>query len=254
MVGAGPLIRYLPPAEDVSIKLLVSVLPETKEKVTITASTEEAPSVYLALKLATESRDFSLNYSQIQGETWTPNPLARRRPGEDVLWTFGNGKRELLVGTPDILVCEMVYSVASGPYHIDEWWDLCNTVARDIGPRAVNDLLGTMVHFDSQMPFPRPAWNWIQSVQVASAMTLAQLEPQWDCPSKNALLAVAEGPVDWVVNGAIVALLQLAKTQPDWRDRIAEIFQHLQEDAKHWSWCCYQRWITLASKELEALR
>ena len=254
MVDAGPLIRHLPAPEDVSIKLLARVLPETKEKVTISASHVEAPSVFLALKLATESRDLDLNYSLIDSGPWTPNPLAPRRPYKEVLWTYKNGKRELLVGKPDVLVAEMVYSVASGHYHIDEWWDLCNTVARDIGPNSLHDLLGTMVHFDSQMPFPRPAWKWIQAVQVAAAMTLAQLERQWECPSKKTLFALAEGPVDWVVNGAILALSQLAKTQPEHKEEVQEVLLNLFNDLTKWQWCCYSSWLRHALLDLTKVK
>ncbi len=243
LVSSAPVKRYLPAPEDASIKLLQTVLADTREKITISASCVEAPSVHLALKLATEARGFKLNYKRVESNDWKPNPLAPRRSHKDALWSYKNGEPTLLVEKPDIIVSEMIYSVASGPYHIDEWWDLCNTVARDIGPGAVNDLLGTMVHFDAYMPYPRPSWRWIQAVQVAAAMTLAQLEQHWECPSKETLIDLAQGPVDWVVNGAIVALCQLAKNQEEHRVEVIDVLWQLFEDLEKWHWCTYSTWL-----------
>jgi hypothetical protein len=54
------------------------------------------------------------------------------------------------------------------------------------------------------------AWTWIWSVQVAAAFVIAQLEADWEGSfRKEALFSLVNGPMDWTVNAAIIALTVL---------------------------------------------
>jgi len=207
----APLRRSLPPPDDPTLRALAAVLyprdgsPIEDDHVELPLAADTPPSTLLAVRLALTSRDMTW--------AWRAEPRtagAATGPTMSPVWDVGQDPPAPRVPPPDVGQAEILYSVASGLYHLDEWWDLARTVGHSLGPEGLPSLLGAMVHFDADMPYPRPAWVWIQAVQVACALTMAHLEPTWGGPATTALMDLARGPADWSAGAAVLSLCQVA--------------------------------------------
>src|SRR5262249_42784279 len=90
------------------------------------------------------------------------------------------------------------------------------------------DLLATMVYPPGVARVDRPA-AWVYRVQVAAALVLAHLDGGWEeSVRRKALLALANGPMDWTVDAALVALAALARDEEDAAEEIAGLFRALR--------------------------
>src|SRR5262249_59670266 len=93
------------------------------------------------------------------------------------------------------------------------------------------DLLATMVYPPGVARVDRPA-AWVYRVQVAAALVLAHLDGGWeDSVRRKALLALANGPMDWTVDAALVALASLARDEEDAAAEVARLFRELRAGA-----------------------
>jgi tetratricopeptide (TPR) repeat protein len=100
----------------------------------------------------------------------------------------------------------------------------------------------------------RPA-GWVYRVQVAAALVLAHLDGGWeDSLRRKALLSLANGPVDWTVDAALVALSALAREEEDAAAEVVRLFRELRKAAPADGLICYHGallWCSLRLPDLE---
>jgi hypothetical protein len=88
------------------------------------------------------------------------------------------------------------------------------STARVLGPEAAAAVIAAMIH-TSEPPSWSTPWNWSWRVAVAGALVLAGLDEGWDgSVRKRALLALVDGPVDWLATAGLVALARTADREP----------------------------------------
>ncbi len=123
-----------------------------------------------------------------------------------------------------------VADLATQAYRLEAWWGAARRLGRQLGPEKVNDLLATMVYPPGAGHMERPA-AWVYRVQVAAAMTLANVDSGWEeSVRRKALLSLAQGPMDWTVDAALVALAALARDEEDAAPEIARLFRMLRKN------------------------
>jgi hypothetical protein len=148
-----------------------------------------------------------------------------------------------------------VFEIAEEPFHLEFWEPKAKQAAAELGPQAMQALLGVMVH-----P-PRPPdsdWRvlvWVQRVQVAAALVIADLDTGWEgSPRKRALYSLLYGPVDWSVDAAIIALGTLARRDPAIRPEVEQAFGWLQGQIPKEGFTCFEyplvsTWIALGGHD-----
>src|SRR5262249_53277310 len=163
----------------------------------------EAPSNYVAFEWL---QRLDVTVARIQ----KPDPRLPRGRVDYLLWDFEGTRPRVAVTPPAPAVAHEVADLAAQPYRLDAWWGHARRLARQLGPARVEDLLGTMVYPPGVSRVDRPA-AWVYRVQVAAALVLAHLDSGWEeSVRRKALLALANGPMDWSVDAALVALASLA--------------------------------------------
>lgn len=184
----------------------------------------ESPSALLALQLvmranggpdaavdAPEPKDF--------------DPRVPRRKIAWPVWTYkAEGVRGVLGGrgiharpalpTPPGEVTSAIAELAARDYSLAEWFERGSSIARTLGVDAAASLLAVTVH-PPACPKNFTAWDWLFRVQVGAAVVLARLTPGWDGSIRQrALFSLLYGPVDWVTTASLIAVSEVARTEP----------------------------------------
>lgn len=200
----------------------------------------EAPSNRLAIKMemARLGLDVTLELSVVR--TQYPDPRVPRVPVEHLLWKYNGDRPFVAVPEPMASTADAVTHLASQPYDRKSWWELAGRVARDTRPSRFKDVLWVMVH-PRKPPTPIRAWVWIRYVQVAAAFVIAQLDTGWkDSFRRQALFSLANGPMDWTVDAAIIALTVLAMNDPKLEPDVIALFRELRAGLSSEARTCYE--------------
>jgi hypothetical protein len=166
------------------------------------------------------------------------------------------------VPAPPAQTVEAVAALAREPYGLTEWAGRAVELGPRLGAGRVEELLGVMVH--PPLPPPgTPAWTWLQYVQVAAALVLAHVDAGWKgAARRKALFALANGPLDWTVGAAIIALTHVAQHDPAARDEVTRLFVELMKAMPRQGYvpyahalvCCLLALPTISDKERATLK
>lgn len=141
---------------------------------------------------------------------FSPDPRLPLRPVEYQIWRYEGVDPIPAVPPPDPSIAESIAELAQTPYALERWYARAYPLGRRLGPDALPHLLGVMVHPPST-PANWDEWDWLRAVQIASALTIASLETEWEGSlRKSALLSLIYGPMDWSGAAALIALAVLA--------------------------------------------
>jgi tetratricopeptide (TPR) repeat protein len=228
----------------------------------ISLSWLEAPSVYLAynLEMEHEGRRGRLT---IDVES-VPRPDVRlpRVPVKYQVWRYTDTKPYPALTAPPKRITDTVASIALGSYHLKTWLAQAAEIGQQLGPGRAMDLLAAMVH-PPRLPEGVWPWTWVQHNQIAAALIIGKFESAWKgSVRRQVLFDLANGPLDWTTNAAILALAALADDEPDIVDEVAGLFNEILRDAPqggyichlHTLVCCYQRLPNLSTRERHELK
>ncbi len=191
-------------------------------------SSIEAPSVRLAasLVLAGVPEPWTVRYEF--ESVPQPDPRLCTRRVDYLVWNYDDGVPRQACPPPSEEVQRAIQSLAGQQYYLPRWWKRAAATANSLGPGSVGDLVAAMV-YPSTPPQTLPAWDWVRRIQFASALVIAQLDVDWrDGAGRHALLDILEGPIDWVVDAAIVALVERALDDPIAVGEIASALERLK--------------------------
>jgi tetratricopeptide (TPR) repeat protein len=240
----APYIGKLPSPGEALINLMrnfkaKSAAGEIKLKagstIEIGLSSLEAPSARLAAGLMLDARGVSFNLGV--AETLSPDPRQPLRPVEYQLWRYDGMDPTPAVPPPDTAIAESIAALAQTPYALDRWHAPARVLGQHLGPNALTSLLGVMVH-PPAAPAGWDEWDWLIAVQIASALTIASLETDWEgSRRKAALTSLIYGPLDWSGAAALIAMVVLA--HQDMRiniefDRICRDLWHFGPGSAEW--------------------
>jgi tetratricopeptide (TPR) repeat protein len=214
-----PFLGYLPDPPELTENLRTASTDGRR----ITLPHLEPPSNYLCF-------DWMHRINIKVPDAQNPDPRLPRGRVDYLLWRYEGDTPRVALPAPAPDVSGGVAGLATQNYRLEAWWGLARKLARQLGPGAARDLLATMVHPPGAGRMERPA-AWVYRVQVAAALTLAHLDSGWEeSERRRALLSLANGPMDWTVDAALVALSALARDEEDAAPEILRLFCALRDD------------------------
>lgn len=176
---------------------------------TIRTSSLEAPSARLAASRMMEAHGAHCTI-QIE-ETFLPDPRQPLRPVEYQIWRYEGMDPMPAVPPPDPSIAAQIAVLAQTPYALERWYAQARPLGQRLGLDALASLLGVMIH-PPATPQGWNEWDWLSAVQIASALTIASLETDWEgSRRKAALISLIYGPLDWSGSAALIGLAVLAR-------------------------------------------
>src|SRR5579883_380415 len=172
-------------------------------------SSLEAPSAHLATRLMLNALGVSCTISA--ADTLTPDPRQPSRPVEYQIWRYNGMEPVPAVEPPDSAIAQSIAEIARVPYALERWYALARPLGRRLGTDALMSLLGVMVH-PPAIPENWDIWDWLNAVQIASALTITAIDDGWEgSRRKAALTSLIYGPMDWSGAAALIAMAVLAQ-------------------------------------------
>ena len=187
------------------------------------SSDVEAPSVWLTARLE--------RGNNLKGVTVLDSAdlsLVEPRPGGTALFQYvyareGGGWRQQSCSPrlpePSPATRQVVEQLASSWYLLPRWWKAAKGSAPAVPDSQ--ELVASMAWIGPP-PSGIPAWQWVQRVQRAAALLLAQRDDGWQL-----LRGVALGTPDWSVAAAVLALTELGLDQPERLREIRGLFTQM---------------------------
>jgi hypothetical protein len=202
------------------------------------------------------------------GHIPSPDPRVARSKAAPVLWTYklegfwagitgrlGTDARPA-VPAPEKDVAEAVAGLARRPYSRKEWGHVADELATRLTESQVPQLLNVMVH-PPALPELDP-WDVRFAVMCAAAFVLARLgkAPGVQSRGGDALVGLLDGPVDWTVTAAALALVDLALRRPESEAQVLALLLARMDRPMSpiWYMCFYEpvSWLLLRLPSLPA--
>lgn len=192
------------------------------------SSDVEAPSVWLAARL--ERGDKLQGVTVLDGADLS---LVDPRPGGTALFHYvyardaGGYLRQQVCSPrlpePSPTTRRIVEQLAGSWYLLPRWWNAAKALAPTVPDSQ--ELVASMAWI-GPAPSGISAWQWVQRVQRAAALLLAQRDGGWAL-----LRGVVLGTPDWSVAAAVLALTELALDQPQQLRETRGLFMHVMGQA-----------------------
>jgi hypothetical protein len=233
------------------LALPVERRPQPSARVRLRLKYVEAPSAILASEMQLGLRapgGLDVTVETIQ----RPDPRVPYGSASHVLWRYEGAVAIKALNAPRRSVADPIVELAGARFHMPTWYETAGAIAGGLGKESVQDLLATMVH-PGEAPDGIPAWDWVRRVQIASALVLAQLQDRWDGGiHREALFAVAEGPMDWAIDAVVLALSTTAQQNKSVLPDVTDLFVRLLKGMPD-GYCCYERPLLLSALRLPDL-
>jgi hypothetical protein len=172
-------------------------------------------------------------------EIQQPDPRQPRVPVDLQLWRYDGVYASPAVPPPSAEIAEIVRALASQPYALEIWQDLAGEAAARLTPDDAEEIAAAMAHPPSA-PEGMRAWVWLQRVQFAAALILSRLDTGWvGSIRRKALIDLANGPLDWSVDAAVVALATIARAETEARAEITQLYRDILKNTPTSGYTCY---------------
>lgn len=248
---------FLPPAAEAIVNVFRQLgqgieegkgPPEGALKVTL--SSLEAPSAILAANLQLRAWGSAADLQVTVEAIPQPDPRMPRKYGDYLLWKYQGNSPLVSARRPEAVVVSEVQKFAMQPYDYVRWNAAATDLGRQMGPTLIPDLLGAMV-YPSLPPQGMRAWDWIQRLQVASALTIAHTDAGWKTSARRkALLSLANGPSDWTVTAALIALTAVSAENREAQVETIALFTEMLNSLPKPGYVCYVHPLVICFQQL----
>ncbi len=199
----------------------------------------EAPSAFLALAQQLHLLELrgvpTLRVQRIP----SPDPRRPRTRVEHRLWRFKGVVPAPAIPPGADLAVEQLSSLAAQPYSFSGWREAARPAAAALRHLRDEQILGVLVH-PPMPPEGMTPWRWIYRLDLAAAFVITHLDAGWvGSRRRSLLLSLANGPMDWTTNAALVALTAVALDNPELEVEIHHLFLDLLKHAPNDAASCY---------------
>jgi len=185
----------------------------------------EAPSALLAANLELRRHNQEGAVGLTVDDIPQPDPRELRSPVTLKLWQYDGVYPAPAVPEPTAEVRQLVAALAEHPYSYDTWLILSRECARLLSQEQAGEVAAVMVH-PPDVPADMRGWVWLQRVQLAAALIVASLEgPAAVTRNGGALLDILNGPIDWAIGAASLALVSVAREHSETRQHITTAYK-----------------------------
>ena len=203
------------------------------DRVTTTVSHIESPSVQIAWRLRMQEIGINLPYAPFYEAIQSPDPRVPKGQVDFVCWQYEGTQARPMLGEPDARAAEAIAAIARTTYHLPSWGQLAQATAANFGSPWAQHLVAAMLNPPAAPEHIHPL-DWVPRMQVAAALVIGFGETGY-----RTLQSLALGPVDWVVDAAIIALGELAMRNPQLRGEVDQLFAHLRSQIPQEGFTCY---------------
>ena len=252
-----PYFGYLPTPGDAFVNLLQQISSEVENsdskglgRMTGYASSSlEAPSNRLAYGLLMRRYGEPEDLEGGPGTIPEPDPRLPLGRVSYQLWRYEGDKPIPVLPPPPDDIVQAIAAIAGSGYHLSTWAESAARLGGSLGADRVDDLLGVMVH-PPMAPDSMTPWDWIQRIQFAATLAVTGLDEGWaGSLRRKVLISLVNGPLDWSVTSAIVALAHLAATDPVIATEALEVFRTRYRNLPDRGYTCYAVPLVLAMLE-----
>lgn len=201
--------------------------------VTTTVSSIESPSVQIAWRLRMAEIGINLPLEPFFEGVQTPDPRVPKTQVDFALWSYEGTRASPTLGPADDRIVRAIASIAATRYHLPMWAEAAGSVARHFGQGWTQQVLAAMLNPPRAPDHIHPL-DWVPRMQQAGALVLAWLDEGY-----ATLRTIALGPVDWVVDAAIVAMGEMALRSPAMRGEIESLFSYLRGQVAQEGFTCF---------------
>jgi len=196
--------------------------------ITFKLNTLEPPSVELAIQSMLDQTNSRLEFTCVADAV--PGPDPRMSSAAKInLWDFSEDKPKPALPAPNFKFPEACSSVVLVSKDCVESWSRAKERAYVFGVDQVESILSVMV-------YPPPiaegfeATEWVRRVQFVACQMAANVEVAYDVPISESMVAdVTNGPLDWTIDSAMVALAQRASENHELIDEVRSIVQRVAD-------------------------
>ena len=222
---------YLPEPQDATINA-IKQLTKALEKhdkgilnINLSINLLESPSATLAAQMEVRRHAPEGIVGVTIDDIQQPDPRLPRVPVDVLLWKYDGYIAEPALPPPGDDIRELVADLARHPFTMETWKELAREAAKSFGLERAGELAAAMV-YPSEAPEDMRAWTWLQRTQLAAALIIASLDEGWEGSTRRAVLTdIANGPMDWTVGFAAVALATIAQDVPEARKEVTELYR-----------------------------
>jgi tetratricopeptide (TPR) repeat protein len=253
-----PYFGHLPTPADAFVKLLhqlaetMANTPPQPEPYTLKyrVNLPEPPSNRLALALLSKRYGYPIVLETHVEAVPDPDPRLPLGRVWYQLWRYEGMEPTPVLPPPPDHIAQAIAAIAATDYDRSSWAESAARLGTALGPDRVDELLGVMVH----PPFarePQTPWDWVQRVQFAAALAVLGLDEGWaGSLRRKVLISLVNGPMDWSVSAAIVALAHLAATDPQIAMEALDVFRARLRNLPDRGHVCYALPLALAMLDL----
>jgi tetratricopeptide (TPR) repeat protein len=269
--AGAPFEGHLPPPEEATLGILGHIAEKARKSeplpvgdMKITLSALEAPSSRLAGRLGLEALCVSARMIFLISSIQEPDPRLPRRAVRHQVWRYAEERKFFgkklttepvaAVPAPPEALAQAIARIAVGEFNRSAWLAAAEDMVRRLRPDVL-DLLGVM----AEPPFPPPEQDasiWLLKVQMAAGLAVARFDPETPWPRslrREVLFDLANGPMDWTVDAAIVALTALAQIEPEIVPDVTGLFLDLLEHQPRPGHLCYEQALIRCFPQLPGL-
>ena len=193
--------------------------------ITFKVNTLEPPSVELAIQSMLDEAKSSLDFECVASSIPKPDP--RESFAKRPLWKFSGNKSAAAVPKPDDGLMNRVADVVRSSRDCLESWTCAKERSTEFTVDQVEPLLSVMV-FPPPNPSDLEATQWVRRTQLAAAQLATNVEKFHGVSIADSKVGdVINGPLDWIVDSAMVALAQRAKEEDELIDEVRSIVQRV---------------------------
>lgn len=210
-------------------------------KVGLNVTHPESPSVLTAFRLWAEAHKYQIGLDLNVQKVQQPDPRVAKGQVDFILWAYDGTKPKPNVPPPDPRAAGAIAEIARMPFDLAAWDGPAKALGAQMGPGWMQHVVCTMVH---PPPLPDPKldpYEWVQKVQIAAALVTGYLDSGWEGSTrKRALFSLAQGPVDWTVDAAIIVLAWLARQDAAIKRDVEQLFASLEKQIPKDGFTCYE--------------
>lgn len=205
-------IGAIPRPTDATTNAIAALAQQGASRASLGLSDVEAPSNHTLLRHVLGA-DGQLDVSY--GHVARPDPREPVAPVAVPVWRRAGEVLVPALPPPPKRVVAALAPLAPARFRRAEWWARAGRIAEGLTAADLAGLLACVTHPPAP-PRDLPAPEWIVRFQLASAMVIAQLEPDepWEASARRrGLFSLLHGPMDWSTSAAIVALACLSEDE-----------------------------------------
>ena len=219
-----------PPVQGATVAVLNQVQEIVRDDksiqgITFKVDSLEPPSVELAIQSMLDRAESKLTFQCVAASIPSPDP--RSSTATRPLWIFDGSKPVPAVAQPSVELKNAVADVVQSSVDCLESWQNAKDQSAKLTADQVESLLAVMV-FPPPNPSEFEATEWVRRIQLTAAQLATNVEKLNGVSLDDSkVVDITNGPLDWSIDSAMVALAQRAQEEDEFIGKVREVVERV---------------------------